>query len=103
MKIVLDTNVLVSGLLQPFGPPGEIVRTVSSGTLQICYDARTLTEYKEVMRRPKFNFNFIYINSLLDQVEAMGVKMAAEPLAQKLPDADDQMFLEIAAQAKFLW
>ena len=25
MKVVLDTNVLVSGLLTPFAPPGEIV------------------------------------------------------------------------------
>jgi hypothetical protein len=33
MKIVLDTNVLVSGLLQPFGPSGQIVRLVASGDL----------------------------------------------------------------------
>ena len=31
MRIVLDTNVLVSGLLSPFGPPGEIVRLVTMG------------------------------------------------------------------------
>ena len=48
MKIVLDTNVLVSGLLSPYQAPGEIVRMCSSGTLSICYDARILGEYREV-------------------------------------------------------
>jgi len=33
MKIVLDTNVLVSGLLTPFGTSGEIVRMVSAGKM----------------------------------------------------------------------
>jgi predicted nucleic acid-binding protein len=40
MKIVLDTNVLVSGLLQPLGPSGQIVRLVASGELVLCYDPR---------------------------------------------------------------
>jgi len=35
MKIVLDTNVLVSGLLTPFGPSGEIVRMVFSDELTV--------------------------------------------------------------------
>jgi predicted nucleic acid-binding protein len=39
LRIVLDTNVLVSGLLSPFGAPGEIVRMVSSGALVLCVDA----------------------------------------------------------------
>ena len=30
MRIVLDTNVLVSSLLSPFGPPAQVVRMVSS-------------------------------------------------------------------------
>jgi predicted nucleic acid-binding protein len=40
MKIVLDTNVLVSGLLQPFGPSGQIVSLVASGELILCHDVR---------------------------------------------------------------
>ena len=42
MNIVLDTNVLVAGLLSPFGPCGEIVRMVSSGALTLAFDARIL-------------------------------------------------------------
>ena len=58
MKIVLDTNVLVSGLLTPFGPSGEIVRMVFSDELTVYIDARILAEYKDVLLyRPKFEFN----------------------------------------------
>jgi len=52
MKIVLDTNVLVSGLLQPFGPSGQIVRLVASGEVVLCHDPRILTEYGEVLHYP---------------------------------------------------
>ncbi|MGB9498531.1 MAG: putative toxin-antitoxin system toxin component, PIN family [Dissulfuribacterales bacterium] len=46
MKIVLDTNVLISGLLTSFGSSGEIVRMVFSGELTMYIDARILAEYK---------------------------------------------------------
>jgi predicted nucleic acid-binding protein len=47
MRIVVDTNVLVSGLLSPFGPPGVIVSLTAAGRLSLCYDARILAEYAE--------------------------------------------------------
>ena len=47
---------LASGLLNPFGPPGEIVRLVSSGAVTLCLDARVVSECAEVLRRPKFGF-----------------------------------------------
>ncbi|MDP2755681.1 MAG: putative toxin-antitoxin system toxin component, PIN family, partial [Nitrospirota bacterium] len=65
MNIVLDTNVLVAGLLSPFGPCGEIVRMVSSGELILLFDARILSEYDEVLRRPKFKFEEEKVVALL--------------------------------------
>jgi len=38
MRIVLDTNVVVSGLLTPFGASAQIIRMVASGHLVLCYD-----------------------------------------------------------------
>ena len=96
MKIVLDTNVLVSGLLNSFGAPGEIVRMLSSGTLQLCYDARILSEYSEVLLRPKFAFEKSAVEALLEEAKASGVAVAAEPLVWRLPDPDDEPFLEVA-------
>ena len=65
MKIVLDTNVVVSGLLCPFGPSGEVVRIAVSGELQLCYDARILSEYEEVLLRPEFSFTSADVYDLL--------------------------------------
>jgi putative PIN family toxin of toxin-antitoxin system len=96
MKIALDTNVLVSGLLQPFGPSGQIVRLVASGELVLCHDARILAEYREVLFRQKFRFDPERVEALLEEIRAGGIPVAAGPLAVRLPDPDDEPFLEVA-------
>ena len=99
MNIVLDTNVLVSGLLSPFGPCGEIVRMVSSAELTLSFDARILTEYKEVLIRPKFKLDQDKIDAIIDHIEHRGRVVASSPLRQSLPDSDDEPFLEVAFAA----
>jgi len=100
MKIVLDTNVLVAGLLSPFGPCAEIVRMVSSCDLTLYFDARILTEYSEVLRRAKFRFPIDKVDALLDHIEHRGLLVASSPLFNLLPDPGDQPFLEIAVAAQ---
>jgi putative PIN family toxin of toxin-antitoxin system len=96
MKIVLDTKVLVAGLLSPFGPCAQIVRMVSAGDLILCLDARILSEYDEVLRRPKFRFRVDRVAALLDYFEHSGTIVSASPLSDLLPDPGDQPFLEVA-------
>lgn len=96
MRIVLDTNVVVAGLLSPFGPPGEIVRMVSSGELTLCLDARVMSEYGEVLARPRFAFDEDAVAALLDFIEYRGHTVASSPLPERLPDPDDEPFLEVA-------
>ena len=100
MKIVLDTNVLVSGLLTPFGPSGEIVRMLFSGELIICIDARTLSEYQDVLNRPKFMFNKDQIGILIDFLKQYAQFVSSSPLKGRLPDTDDEPFLEVAIAGK---
>lgn len=104
MKIALDTNVLVSGLLQPFGPSGAVVRLVASGELILGFDARILSEYSEVLRRPKFRFEPDRIRQILLQIKSNGELASPSPLAQALPDVDDEPFLEVAVacEARYL-
>lgn len=96
MRIVLGTNVLVSGLLSPFGLPGEILRMVTSGAVTLCVDARLSTEYAQVLARPRFGFDPIAVAGLLDFVEHSSVTGAATPLVARLPDENDEAFLEVA-------
>ena len=100
MNIVLDTNVLVAGLLNPFGTCGEIVLMASSGKLILSFDARILLEYGEVLRRPKFKFEEEKVAALLDYVVCLGKTTAPSPLADSLPDSDDEPFLEVAISSQ---
>ncbi len=99
MSIVLDTNAFVSGLLSPFGTCATMVGMVASGELSLCLDARILSEYGEVLRRPKFGFEEDKVAALLGQVEHRGFTVAAGPLPVSLPDRDDDPFLEVALAA----
>jgi uncharacterized protein len=96
MNIVLDTNVLVSGLLSPFGPPGKIVRMVSSGEIRLLFDARILSEYRDVLQREKFRFDPKDVEVLLDFILKYGHMVSSSPLRNPLPDPDDEPFLEAA-------
>ena len=96
MKVVVDTNVLVAGLLSPFGRPGEVVRMIVAGSLSLLYDARIMAEYAHVLKRPKFSLSPEHIEALLDQVKAEGVVVASDPLFIRLPDKEDEAFLEVA-------
>lgn len=99
MRLVIDTNVLVSGLLSPFQPPGIIVARISAGALRLCYDARMWAEYEEVLKRPSFPFTEDEISALLTQVQALGELIVPAPLPVQLDDRDDEPFLEVAHAA----
>ena len=96
MKVVIDTNVIVSGLLSPYGHPAKILQLLVTGKVDICYDLRILVEYFEVLNRSKFKFNKENVSILLRKIKLMGESALGSPLKQSLPDSDDDMFLEVA-------
>lgn len=97
MRIVLDTNVVVSGLLSPGGPPGRIVDMVTSRALSVVYDDRILAEYRNGLARPRLRIEPVEAAAVLDVIEREGVLVPAPPLAVILPDPTDLPFLEVAA------
>ena len=99
MRVVLDTNVLISGLLTPFGTCAEILRLLVADRIRLCVDARILLEYEEVLQRPKFGFDRQKTALLLDFIRASSEFHAAIPLDKPLPDPDDAPFLEVALAA----
>lgn len=98
MRVVLDTNVLVAGLLSAAGPPGWIVEATLSGSLVPAFDMAIRQEYEEVLRRPEFGFPASAVDDLLAALDRFGFPTAAPPpLPIALPDPDDEPFLAVAA------
>ena len=97
MRIVFDTNVLVSALLSPYGAPATVLQMVLAGRVVLCLDARILSEYREVLRRAKFDFDKRLVDDLMEFLESEGEIVASVPLPVALPDSEDAMFLEVAA------
>ena len=100
MRVVIDTNVFVSGLLSPYGATGEIVRMAVAGSFDLLYDARIISEYEEVLSRPKFSFEKTCIDNLIEFITHYGIPVSAIPLSKHLPDPDDEPFLEVTISGK---
>lgn len=96
MRVVIDTNVLVSALWSRSGAPARIISQVINGKLIPCYDYRILCEYREVLSRPKFGFTRSEINALLEVFSTFGQSVIAEPLETPFTDESDKKFYEVA-------
>jgi putative PIN family toxin of toxin-antitoxin system len=95
VRIVLDTNVLVSALLSPFGPPARILGLALTGAISCCVDARILAEYDGVTHRPRLSIDPARADDLLEELQRSALSVASVPLPRPLPDADDDQFVEV--------
>lgn len=77
MKIVLDTNVLVSGILSPNGPPAAVLRTLLTERVSLCFDERIVSEYRDVLTRTKLSFDPGLVEVLISFLEAAGSPILA--------------------------
>lgn len=99
MIIVLDTNVLVSGLLKPYGPSAAALRLVLTGDVRMAHDYRVLREYRDVLSRPAFGFSPTTVAALLETMQEDGIPVTPPPAPETLPDPDDAPFWEAALAA----
>lgn len=100
MRIVLDTNILVSALLTPSGFPATILDLITVGELTPVVDDRILAEYREVLRRPRFSFRTGDVDELVAYLDRVAEHVVAIPLGVHIPDLDDLPFLEVAVVSK---
>lgn len=95
---VLDTNVLVSGLLSPSGPPGRLTDVLLARRLRLALDDRIELEYREVLARPRLQIEPIRREALLAILQFQD-HLTALPWPHRMPpDEDDVVFLEAALQ-----
>lgn len=83
MRIVLDTNVLVSALLSRDGPPGRLLAAVKRGDVTPVTSEAQLQELHRVLGRLNAQVRPDEAESLVDGLRAVGV------IATDLPDVDD--------------
>jgi len=101
MRIVLDTNILVSGLLNPNGTPGRVVDLILGRRLVLLYDDRVLGEYEDVLARPQLEISQVSATAVMSLLRLTGERIIALPLpAELLPDPDDLPFVEVAISGK---
>ncbi|MDK2886455.1 MAG: hypothetical protein PWP54_1013 [Thermosipho sp. (in: thermotogales)] len=96
MKAVIDTNVIVSGVLKPKSIPAEILNLILSGKLLICADSRIINEYREVLSRDKFGFPSGLIDDLIYFIESTSILVSPPPIKLDLIDKGDLPFIEVA-------
>ena len=99
VRVVLDTNVLVSAMLSRRGNEALVLRLAHSGILFVCVSRAILDEYELVLRRTAFRlpssslehlFAFLRFETL---VVAPGIEVHASP------HDEDNRFLECAEAA----
>jgi uncharacterized protein len=104
IRVVLDTNIVVSALLQPLGPPAQVYELAIGGALQLCVSGSVYAEYEEVISRPRFQRSDQIITAALRAIRENALWVIATDRVHVCSDPDDDIFLECsqAAQADYL-
>ena len=72
IRAIIDTNVIVSGLIAPSSNEALILLAIRQGLLHPCFSQEILDEYAGVLARSKFNFPPDEINALLAMFRSQG-------------------------------
>ena len=101
MKLVLDTNVVISAFINPHGTPSQIMGIVLKRKAELYYNAVILCEYESVMLRPKFSCKIdpAGISQFINLIRNIGTSF--NPLRSKieLADESDRIFYDTAKES----
>jgi putative PIN family toxin of toxin-antitoxin system len=98
MRLVLDTNLLVSALLKPGSVPSRALAAIWGRGAVVLYDARIADEYRDVLMRPKFKaIDRAHVEDFLATLVARGEDLGAVAAwSGTMKDDDDRIFVEVA-------
>jgi putative PIN family toxin of toxin-antitoxin system len=96
-RIVIDTNVLISALLNGGRVPDLVIGTIVRQGHVVLYDHRVLGEYRSVMARPKFAFPPERAERMVASLIEVGSDVGeAEVWTGAMVDEADRIFVEVA-------
>jgi uncharacterized protein len=101
MRVVLDTNVVVSAVMSARGAPNTIVRAWANDEFHLLVSASIIAEYADVLTRPDISR---YIRLTATEIDHLLVALGAcehvselDPVTGAVPaDPDDEPFLTCA-------
>lgn len=98
MRVVIDTNVLISAWLKPGSVPDRALSAIWKRGAVVVYDARIAEEYREVGTRPKFRAAApARLEELLTALLGRGEELAAVAAWDgAMADESDRIFVEVA-------
>jgi len=104
LRVVLDTNILISAGWTPGGLEARVVALVASGALEAAVSPAVLAEYRDVLARDKFAHLRDALAGILATLEEKALPVTPNEPATAAKDEDDNRLLECAAaaQADFL-
>jgi hypothetical protein len=101
VRVVIDTNILISGLISSSGPPAKIVNALLKGDLIPVMSEATLAELEAVLRRPRLQpyFTRAGVNPALFLADFHKVAqfVTPRPVSTPIRDEKDRPFLELMA------
>lgn len=103
-RVVLDTNVLISGILFG-GKPREVLELVIQGKIKAYLSPEILNEFKEVLGRPKFGLSREECFAISREVEDAFSLVYPQIIIDRIQDdPDDNAILEcaLAAEAEYI-
>jgi len=107
MRVVLDTNLIISGSLW-HGPPAQLIDLARDGAIEIFTSAAILSELAATLSRAKFEKRIaaaaFSLPQLLSRYADLCTLVEPSALPRLAPDPDDDVVIAtaIAAQADFL-
>ena len=97
---VIDTNVLVSAMLKAQSVPWKIMKEALLGDLIPLLCKEIVSEYREVLARPKFKFAPKTVNDFVDGIIDRGIFVEAVPVKEIMPDPKDVVFYEVVMEGR---
>jgi putative PIN family toxin of toxin-antitoxin system len=108
VRAVIDTNVLLSGLLWR-APPHAVLEHVRAGALTLVSSPALLSEFADVVNRPKFQAILMMAdavpNALLAELQQLAEVLDPPPLPAPVcrdPDDDAVLALAVASRADLI-
>lgn len=95
---VIDTNVLVSAFITHNAQAATVavVRSIMEGRLTPVYNDEILTEYTEVLHRPKFKLSNDDISLQIFMIQLLGITMHRLRYDAEMIDEKDRVFYEVS-------